>query len=522
MKKFVLGLVLGLLMLQRAIAAGSDPLVTVQWLKDNHGREEVLVLDASFPKLHAAGHIPGAVSVPVFGFFGQQLSPGEMQKLIQSWGVSSGKKVVVYDEGGSYMATSLFFELHHHGVPAESLAVLDGGLAKWQASGGAVTKDPTPAPKPGNFRVEKIDESVRVRLPEFLVASGDPARYALVEALTPEQHFGAQRFFDRAGHVPNAILAPSADFFNADKTFKSPEEIRRMLRYLGVRPEQQVLSHCGGGIAATVPFFAMKFMLGYPSVRVYKESQLEWARDERGLPFWTYDAPYLLRDRTWVNGWGGAMLRNFRVSNLSVIDVRPSEAFKQGHVPFSINIPAEVFKRHQASPEKLAEALGAAGVDPAHEAVIVSSGGLNADSALAFVLLERLGQKKVSVLLGSVDDWGLAGLPLEKEAKPARAMAYKSTATKESAKSQYPRVYLATGKSTPARLPDGKVIHVPFAELVSADGTPKPAKDVWATLAKAGVPRYAELVSVSDDPGEAAAGYFLLKLMGYPDIGTVK
>jgi thiosulfate/3-mercaptopyruvate sulfurtransferase len=37
-------------------------------------------------------------------------------------------------------------------------------------------------------------------------------------------------------------------------------------------------------------------------------------------------------------------------------------------------------------------------------------------------------------------------------------------------------------------------------------------------LVKAGVPRYAELVSFSDDPGEAAANYLILKLMGYPDV----
>ena len=35
---------------------------------------------------------------------------------------------------------------------------------------------------------------------------------------------------------------------------------------------------------------------------------------------------------------------------------------------------------------------------------------------------------------------------------------------------------------------------------------------------KAGVPRYAEIISFSDDPGEAAANYFVFKLMGYPDV----
>ena len=70
----------------------------------------------------------------------------------------------------------------------------------------------------------------------------------------------------------------------------------------------------------------------------------------------------------------------------------------------------------------------------------------------------------------------------------------------------------------PKRALEGKVVHVPYTELVKPDGTPKAAKDIWTVLSKAGVPRYAEIVSVSDDPGEAAVNYYLLKLMGYPDV----
>ena len=70
----------------------------------------------------------------------------------------------------------------------------------------------------------------------------------------------------------------------------------------------------------------------------------------------------------------------------------------------------------------------------------------------------------------------------------------------------------------PARAQDGKVVHVPYTELLNADGTPKAAKEIWKILDKAGVPRYAELVCVADDPGDAAVNYFILKLMGYPDI----
>jgi hypothetical protein len=204
-----------------------------------------------------------------------------------------------------------------------------------------------------------------------------------------------------------------------------------------------VLHALRGCIAASVPFLAMKFMLHYPRVKLYKESQLEWLRDDRGLPFRTYDAPTLTREKHWLNGWGGQMMRCFGVAKFSRADVCSAASFGQARVPFAINGPAEVFRRHLAVPAKLAEILGAAGVDAAHEAVIASEGGLNADSALALLLLE---------------------------------------------------------------------------ELLNANGTPRAANEFWNALVKAGVPRYAEIISISDDPSEAAANCFILNLMGYPDV----
>jgi 3-mercaptopyruvate sulfurtransferase SseA len=509
-----------LFLVQPAVAA--DPkgqLVSAQWLAENLKRDDLLVIDASPAKLHAANHIPGAVNVDVFAFGGRENLAAEMETRIQSWGVSPGKKIVIYDQGGTYLATSMFFDLYYHGFPEKNLVVLDGGLAKWQATGGIVTKEPTPAPKAGTFRVAKLREEVRVRLPEFLVASGDPANNALVEALDPAQHFGGFKFFDRAGHIPNAIMTPAADFYNADKTFKSPEEIRRMLAYLGVKPEQQVYTHCGGGIAASVPFFAAKFMLDYPRVKLYKESQLEWLRDDRGLPYWTYDAPNQLREKTWLNGWSNPMMRSFGVSRVSVIDVRPEASFKQSHVPFAINIPADVFRRNLATPARLGEVLGAAGVDAQYEAVVVSERGVTPDSALAYLMLEKIGQKRVSVFADSLDDWAFAGFPVEKDANAANVpKAYQVSLRAQAAPGAYPKVYLAAGKALPAKVPEGKVVHVPYTELLTAEGKPRPAMEIWNILTKAGVPRYAEIVAISDDPGEAAANYFVLKLMGYPDV----
>ena len=510
-------------------------LASVSWLEQNLTSADVLILDASPAQMYKAQHIPGAVSVDVFSYGAREVPVSDMEQRFQSWGISRGKKILIYDEGGSFSATKLFYDLYYYGFPARDLLVLDGGMSKWRAAGGSLTKDPTPAPQKGSFRITTISEHARVKLPEFLTASGDLKNNALVEALDASWHFGELAFFDRPGHIPNGIMLPPEDFFNPDKTFKSPDEIKRMLSYLGVKPEQQIHTYCGGGLAATVPFFALKFVLDYPNVKVYQESELGWLQDERTLPYWTYDAPLLLREANWLKTWGGKLMRTYGVSHVSMIDVRSADVFKQGHMPFALNIPADVFRSNLKNPEKLAEILGQAGVNASHEAVVISDAGLNASSALAFLMLESLGQKRISVFMDSIDKWLELGLEVTKDPTavgpkkgpgdlsippttyPTNSRKNTVITDAKSTQGLYPKVFIASGKNVPAKAPDGKVVHVPYTDLLNADGRPKAAKDIWKILVKAGVPRYAELVSFSDDPGEAAANYFILKLMGYPD-----
>jgi len=167
--------------------------------------------------------------------------------------------------------------------------------------------------------------------------------------------------------------------------------------------------------------------------------------------------------------------------------------------------------------------------------VIISGGGLTKEAALAFVMLEKLGCKKISLFAEPEDKWAQLGFTVIKDTVAGNADQGLSGTPKSAvvrvnvqkgilvgglgkAQGVYPRVFIASGINIPAHPGEDKVVHVPFSDLLNPDGTPKAAKDIWNILSKAGIPRYAELICFADDPGEAAANYFILKLMGFPDI----
>jgi thiosulfate/3-mercaptopyruvate sulfurtransferase len=74
------------------------------------------------------------------------------------------------------------------------------------------------------------------------------------------------------------------------------------------------------------------------------------------------------------------------------------------------------------------------------------------------------------------------------------------------------------GRGTLAAPPPGRVVALPYTTLLGANGIPKPAAELWKLIDQAGVPRHAELVFVADDVAEAAVGYVVFKLMGWPDL----
>jgi len=89
---------------------------------------------------------------------------------------------------------------------------------------------------------------------------------------------GATEDVGRAGHVPSAVNVPIDSLRAADGTLKSPEELSRILELAGLARDKAVITYCTIGNRASEAWFALKYLLEYPDVRVYYGSWVEWGK----------------------------------------------------------------------------------------------------------------------------------------------------------------------------------------------------------------------------------------------------
>jgi len=229
------------------------------------------------------GHVPGALfahldrdlSGPKSGNNGRHPLPEP--KAFVSWlgkqGLQVTDQVVCYDGGPGSSASRLWWMLRW--VGHEAVAVLDGGLAKWQREGRPLTTDVAqvvPVAYPGRAKTSMV---AYLSLVEKRFRKS-----ALLDARAPARYRGEQEPIDPvAGRIPGAKNRYNHDNLRADGTFKPADELKReFLAVLGDRAPVDVINYCGSGVAACHNALAME-IAGLTGSRVYPGSWSEWSRD---------------------------------------------------------------------------------------------------------------------------------------------------------------------------------------------------------------------------------------------------
>ena len=267
-----------------------DMLVSAEWLKENLGDPDLVVLDATVliesdgtgnlisingRANYEAGHIPTAGFADLMGDlsdadsplqFGMP-SPEEFAAAMGALGVGDDSRVVLYDAMGSSWAARVWWMLRWVGF--DRAALLDGGLNAWTAAGGELSTEPVARAARNltvNLRPELIADQEEVR------ASLDDEAVNLIDSLT-EVHFrGEWTLYDRPGHIPGAVNVPVTSLFDEAGQFRTDEELSAL--FDGER-DARTITYCGGGIAASTDAFVLT-RLGFKDVAIYAASLEEW------------------------------------------------------------------------------------------------------------------------------------------------------------------------------------------------------------------------------------------------------
>ncbi len=260
-------------------------------------RPAVVIFDCRFDLANPAagraaylgGHVPGAhyadlnadLAAPVGAASGRHPlpSPAALARFLANHGVREDTQVVAYDEANGAFAARLWWLLRWLGHDA--VAVLDGGLEAWVASGGELetgARDPS-----GRVPIPAFSVRLRARLAlttaQVQAALRDPERL-LIDARAPDRYAGRTEPLDPvAGHVPGAVNQPFTDNLDPKARFLPAAELKsHWLARLGEAAPENAIMMCGSGVTACHNLLAME-IAGLPGATLYGGSWSEWIRD---------------------------------------------------------------------------------------------------------------------------------------------------------------------------------------------------------------------------------------------------
>ena len=231
-----------------------------------------------------SGHIPGALFADLIDEFSDPDAPQPFTRpdavrfaaAAAALGIGSRTRVVVYDAAVGQWAARLWWLFRSFGH--DDVAVLDGGLRKWQAEERPIEVGHVAPTAATGFGAVARDGFWADKLRVLRAVSGE-APATLVCGLPAREFSGAAGHRPRLGHIPGSVSAPAARLVDRDtNAFLSDDALREVLAQVVDAPDP-VVAYCAAGIAATSDALALA-ILGRDDVAVYDGSLNEWAADE--------------------------------------------------------------------------------------------------------------------------------------------------------------------------------------------------------------------------------------------------
>jgi thiosulfate/3-mercaptopyruvate sulfurtransferase len=221
-----------------------------------------LLIDLRPPEDFAAGHIPGAVHLDLWGVSLIDTSPAPLKAfmwmidhLFNLRGVTAGTPVVVYDDQSGLRAARAFWFLEYFGHPRVQL--LDGGFGAWTRANLPVSRDAAAPPK-STWSGTPQDHTIATWR-DVQARLGQPG-VVLLDTRTDGEYDGTTVRAKRRGRIPGAVHVEWTRNLGPDGAFKPAAELRAMYEQAGVTPDKEVVTYCQGGYRAAHGYLALRLL----------------------------------------------------------------------------------------------------------------------------------------------------------------------------------------------------------------------------------------------------------------------
>ncbi|MDZ7795290.1 MAG: sulfurtransferase [Spirochaetia bacterium] len=265
-----------------------------QYLMQNE--DNIVVVDVRDEGDYEAGHLPGAVNTfrkdygargGEYNLMCMRVDSAKIHELLGTLGIDGNSRIIVYSAGSGFDSFRFAWLVTMYGHDREKVHIIDGFFPAWKAAGLPTTTD-KPSVSPVRYQPPgTVDESRLALIEDVDRALKDP-NVIILDTRTPAEWWGIAQYegASRKGHIPGAIHINYAENFT-DEGIKSAAELRALYEAAGVTPDKEIIAYCQSGIRSSLTTTILADVLGYPNVKNYDGSWVEWSYD-RDRPVTAY------------------------------------------------------------------------------------------------------------------------------------------------------------------------------------------------------------------------------------------
>ena len=265
------------------VAFATDVLVDTEWIEAHAADPSLRVLEVGGnANAFGEGHLPGAVFVsmrslsnPDDPIGGQIATAAQVSAALSNMGLGRDQTVVLYDRRNNLQAARAYWVLKYY--QHADVRIYNGGTPKWTEDG-QVMSTVMVEYEPSDYQAGPPDPEIRTTWQYVVDHTDDPATL-FCDTRGPEEYLGRDVRAERGGRIPGSINVEWTAAVNANGTFKSSEELAALYGEAGFTPDKQIITYCQSGVRGAHTWFVLSELLGYPSVRNYDGSWVEYGNN---------------------------------------------------------------------------------------------------------------------------------------------------------------------------------------------------------------------------------------------------